>query len=152
MPQGPQPQLSCHSPRCSRPRLESALHRRAGQRHLSCRHPIARSVGSQSSPWHGWHCSWTWWPVPFWSPPSHQQAAHRYQGMPGGSGPCICVSAGSPWLDRGTGQPHRPRWDPHREGLGGILGMGGIGKGKVGMWKEQFCRYLGSRNAHTRHA
>ena len=31
------------------------------------------------------------------------------RGMPGGSGPCVHVSRESPWLDRGTGQPHRPR-------------------------------------------
>lgn len=94
MLQGPQPQLSCCSPRCSRPRLESVLHRRAGQRHLSCRHPVARSVGSQSSPWHGWHCSRPWWPVPFWSPLSHQQAAHRYQGMPG-----VCLRGAPGWTE-----------------------------------------------------
>lgn len=80
MPKGPQPQLSCRSPRCSRPWLESAFHRRAGQGHLSCRHPVARSAGSQSSHQHGWHCSWPWWPGPFLSPLSHQLAAHWYPG------------------------------------------------------------------------
>lgn len=64
MPQRPQPQLSCHSPRRSRPQLENAMHRRAGQGRLSCRNPVAGSVGSQSSHWHGCHCFCPCGPAP----------------------------------------------------------------------------------------
>lgn len=64
---------------------------------------------------------------------------------------CMCPGRAPGWIG-GQVSPTDPGWDTHQEGLGGTLCSGGIGKGKVGMWKEQLCRYLGSRNAHTRHA
>lgn len=145
------------SPMSSRPQLETALLWRAGQGHLSCRHPVDRLVGSHSVTGTDDTASGPGGLAPSGHFPPISWQHTGTQGMPRGSGQYIHVSPGSPWLHKG--QPHRPRLGPPPRGSVRNLIIDNLmhrrhqqRQGKAGMWKERLCRYLGKRNAHTRHA